>query len=146
MNIDEQAIANKASASEFFRAIDRLDRDALNQIYHDDFALQYPGNDAPMDRNAHWALMNGYHEGFPDMIHTPDVMVAEGNHVFVQGTVTGTNDGPLLGQEPTGASTKVRFLNMMTFKDGKLLSIFSLIDQVTLQKQLGLSKVLFVAE
>ncbi|WP_206243520.1 ester cyclase [Novosphingobium terrae] len=146
MEATAQSTANKDLADAFFRAVDRLDRATLDEIYHKDFSLDYPGNDTPMDRDAHWALMNGYHKGFPDMIHRPDVMVAEGDHVFVQGTVTGTNSGPLLGQEPTGAFTKVRFLNMMTFREGKLLSIFSLIDQATLQKQLGLKKVLFVAE
>jgi len=141
----DSAARNKAAARAFFSAIDRLDRRALAPFYHDNFALLYPGNEKALDREAHWQLIAAYHAGFSDMAHRVDILVAEGDRVVARGTILGTNDGPLMGQPPTGKRVDVQFMTMMTFDNGKLVQLFSLIDTAMLQKQLAVGNVLYVS-
>jgi predicted ester cyclase len=133
---------NKAIARSFFAAVDALDRTTLNGIYDPGFQLEFPGSEQPLDREAHWGLITGYHTAFSDMAHRPDILTAEDDRVIVRGTILGTNDGPLLGQPPTGRKVDVQFMTMMTFRNGRLARLFTLLDFAKLQKQLGVDKVL----
>ncbi|WCB36900.1 ester cyclase [Gordonia polyisoprenivorans] len=138
-NLDD----NKAVVRSFLSAADRHDRDAALALLHPDHELEYPGNDTTMNREAHWRLVASYHEAFADMVHRPDIQVAEGDRVVTRGTIFGTHTGPLQGMPATGRSTEVQFMNMARIVDGKICGLFSLLDTASLQKQLGLDDVLY---
>ena len=86
---------------------------------------------------------------FPDFHVTIEDMVAEGDRVVVLTTTRGTNTGPLMGLPafgrlpepvpPTGKPFMITGVNVLTIKEGRLLSFVTESDQVGLLRQLGWS-------
>jgi predicted ester cyclase len=84
---------------------------------------------------------------FPDQHTDVDEMVAEGDKVAVQGTIRGTNTGPMLGfpafgrletpVPPTGKTASATAMYLFTISDGRIVSYAFEMDQIGLLRQLG---------
>lgn len=64
-------------------------------------------------------------------------MVAEGDLVSVRGKIRGTNQGPFMGNPPTGKA--VDFAIFITYKvqDGKIVDHWMLTDNMAMMQQIG---------
>ena len=134
---------NKEVVRNLFASIDRLDFDAVMEILHPDHKLEYPGNDELISREGHCKLIEAHHVGYSDMKHIPEQQISEGDWVVTRGTITGTNDGPLHGNPPTGRKVNVPFINISRIVDGRICGTFTLLDVVANQKQLGITDVVY---
>lgn len=86
-----------------------------------------------------------FHRGFfaamPDVRSTINMMVAEGDLVFVYSTYTGTHTGEgFLGHAPTGNRICFDVVDMFRFRDGKLCEHWDVADTRALFTQVGAIK------
>jgi ketosteroid isomerase-like protein len=134
--------ANKKLVRELFAAIDAHDKVAMFALLHEDYSMNLSGGGEPRDKEQHWLFASAMKAAFGDMVHRPDIQVAEGDLVFSQGTTYGHHTGVINGNEPTGRAFEAQFMNKIRVRDGKIVELMSLIDTVTLSKQLGFTDML----
>jgi predicted ester cyclase len=58
---------------------------------------------------------------FPDRRFKEDVLIAEGDTVVLQWTMTGTNTGPIFGRPPTGKKIETQGTEVLRIKNGKIV-------------------------
>ncbi len=77
-----------------------------------------------------------FFKAFPDIHYTIDQIIAEGDKVVVQATVTGTHKGEFWGYPPSNNKIKLSEVFFYTLKDNKIIENRRLIDLFHLHKQL----------
>jgi steroid delta-isomerase-like uncharacterized protein len=79
-------------------------------------------------------------EAFPDVQRTPELVVADGDLVFVLNTITGTHEGgeQLYGVPPTGNPINYASADIFRLEDGKIVELWDIADYLTLFTQIGL--------
>jgi steroid delta-isomerase-like uncharacterized protein len=75
---------------------------------------------------------------FPDLVHTNEEIIADGDLVAIRWTATGTFTGPFLGAEPTGAEAAWSGINILRFECGLLAENWSEVSGFNLWQQVGL--------
>lgn len=84
-----------------------------------------------------WVLAN--RTAYPDFKVIINEIVAEGNMVCLQWTVTGTNTGPLWDRQPTGKPLKITGLTLARIFEGKIVEEWITYDVLDLNRQLGIT-------
>jgi predicted ester cyclase len=79
----------------------------------------------------------GYRRVFPDLQFSIRSLVAEGDEVIVRWAATGTHRQSLMGEPPTGSRIETTGFGSWTFRNGKVVAHFGLIDLLGLREQLG---------
>ena len=133
------AAANKAAVRRFmeecwnggnYRLIPELV--ASGYVSHDDATpLSVKGAE------GYEQLMRTYRGAFPDMKFTVEEVIAEGDHVAVRWSVSGTQTGALWGLPPTGRQARVAGCTMTRFVDGKMRESWVAWDSLSMMRQLG---------
>jgi len=77
------------------------------------------------------------HAAFPDLRHTIETELAEGNLVACVATVRGTHQGPFMGIAPTGKQVSFMVLWIDRVVDGTLVQHWAIPDFLNLFQQLG---------
>lgn len=65
-------------------------------------------------------------------------LIAEGDKVFADVTMTGTQNGSFLGLEPSGKIITMRSFVVFTIDNGKIKKAIELWDELSLKKKLGI--------
>lgn len=129
-NIAAQQAFGDAVNSGRLEALD--DVVATESVDHDPAPGQVPG---PQGYREMFAEMR---TAFPDLHVDVEHLTATDEDVAFAYTITGTNDGPFQGNEPTGKSIKVRGMQIGRFEDGRLAERWGSSDQLGIMTQLGL--------
>ena len=66
-----------------------------------------------------------------------DSLVAEGDKVVAQTTMTGRHEGDFFGIAPTGIDVTVSGIHILTLRDGKIVLHEGLNDDLGMMRQLG---------
>jgi steroid delta-isomerase-like uncharacterized protein len=74
---------------------------------------------------------------FPDVHMAIDDMLAEGDKVVVQTTMSGTHQGAFMGIAPTGRRVAQRQVHFLRIKDGKAVEHWAVRDDLAFVQQLG---------
>jgi len=74
---------------------------------------------------------------FPDRGYGMDVLMAEGDQVWMRFNVGGTHQGALCGIAPTGRRVGVHGVSIMNFRDGHWADSWTFADELGLLLQLG---------
>lgn len=74
---------------------------------------------------------------FPDWSSTVDAIIVEGDTVAAMWTVRGTQRGEFMGIPASGRKVEMQEAGFLTFKDGQLLEIRRVADELSLMRQLG---------
>jgi predicted SnoaL-like aldol condensation-catalyzing enzyme len=74
---------------------------------------------------------------FPDLRMTIQDMAADGDKVWTRKTATGTHQGELLGVPATGKRVAWKVIDVVTYKDGKVIEHWVVADTLSLMQQLG---------
>jgi steroid delta-isomerase-like uncharacterized protein len=77
-------------------------------------------------------------QGFPDIHHTVEDVVAEDDKVVYRTTIQGTNTGNFLGTPPTGKFVKVNDFTLLRIADGKIAEWWYECNLLEVMQQLGL--------
>jgi predicted ester cyclase len=83
------------------------------------------------------ALASGTREIFPDASFAIEDLLQDGNRVAVRWTMTGTHEGSMAGEEPTGNRVELAGIEINRFADGALVETWIQSDQVGLMEQVG---------
>jgi steroid delta-isomerase-like uncharacterized protein len=76
-------------------------------------------------------------ESFSDFSAEVVAMVQEGDEVWVQGLMRGTQTGEFLGIPATGRPIEVGFFDRVRVRDGRAVEHWGLTDTMALMQQLG---------
>ena len=77
-------------------------------------------------------------EGFPEIEHTIEAMVAEGDEVVYRSMLRGRHTGEFLGMPPTGKTAQLNDFTMLKIVDSKIVEWWYDCNLLALMQQLGL--------
>lgn len=83
------------------------------------------------------ALASGTREIFPDASFAIEDLLADGNCVAVRWTMTGTHEGSMAGEEPTGDRVELAGIEINRFTDAALVETWIQSDELGLMEQVG---------
>jgi steroid delta-isomerase-like uncharacterized protein len=111
--------------------------DTADELFTSDYRLHLPGNPAPMNREATKQIVTMFGAAFPDLQHTVDELIAEGNVVAARWTVRGTHRGNFQGIAPTGKPVRLSGTTVHHMSDGRIVETWLTFDSMELLQQLG---------
>src|SRR5690348_13422482 len=106
-----------------------------DQVFHPDFA--YPAAPGMRGPQAKLAAIRRYRATAPDLHVHIDQMLADGDTVMVRTTISGTDTGGFAGRPPTGRPFRTWAVDILGFRDGRIISNWTGADWVGLFVQLG---------
>jgi predicted ester cyclase len=78
------------------------------------------------------------HDAFPDFSLTIEELVSSGDKVWGRMTARGTQEGQLGPMPPTGRRIEITVIDIMRFKDGRLVEHWGVPDRFAMMEQLGM--------
>lgn len=117
-----------------YEAINRRDLDAVDTLFAKDFVDHGEGDH---DREQLKQQLATFYAGFSDLHVQVEEMVVEGDRYACRTTVTGTNDGALMGMPPTGRSIRVTAVDIGRLEGGQARERWGGLDTYALLTQLG---------
>jgi steroid delta-isomerase-like uncharacterized protein len=130
---------NKAVIQRF---INELVNDKNYGLVYDIFTEEYTRHDPASPESESgpgpWVeSMKGLHQAFPDAEVQIGELIAEGDLVAFEGTMTGTHQGDFRGIEPTDSSVEIHGNAMHRVRDGRIAETWATWDFLGLLTQVG---------
>jgi steroid delta-isomerase-like uncharacterized protein len=91
----------------------------------------------PMNVAGHGQFGELFYRAFPDMRHTIEETIAEGEKVTVRFTLRGTHHADFMGIPATSKAVAVSAIAILGFVEGKVAQLQAVFDQMGLMRQLG---------
>jgi len=135
---------NKEIALSLFEALNARDLSLWSQHLAEDYIAEHPGVSVPLDKTR----STGYHQRFvtalPDIHFEVLHVLAEGDHVLIHWTGSGTHAerlATLTGETipPTRRRATVSGTMLTEVRDGEIVRESSYWDQLSLLAQLGIT-------
>jgi steroid delta-isomerase-like uncharacterized protein len=82
-------------------------------------------------------VMSKFYDAFPDVHHTIDDMIVEGDKIVVRFTYTGTHKGEIAGIPPTNKKITVSGIDIFRFAGDKRMEGWERLDTLGIMQQLG---------
>ena len=128
---------NKAIAKRAFEEIlSRGQYELTEQLYAKDFVNHGIHSNATLEEDQ--TALKGWHAAFPDVVVTPEKLIAEDDLVTIYWIARGTNTGTGNGLPATGKKAELTGITIWRIVDGKIKEEWSAFDQLSLMRQLGL--------
>ncbi len=108
-----------------------------DELFTSSYLLHLSGIPAPMDRDTAKQVVGMFRAAFPDLHHTVDEIIAEGNTVAARWTVSGTHRGEFQGIVATGKRIGLSGTTVHHMADGKIVETWLTVDNLELLQQLG---------
>lgn len=130
---------NKTLARRLYdEVLNRGDLAVADEFLAPDLIDHEAGPEAPRGTETMKAFVTTLRTGFPDLRFTVEDVIAEGDLVACRFTMTGTNTGGFMDAPATGRSVSVQGVDIMRFRDGRVIEHWGITDQLSLLQQLGL--------
>lgn len=112
--------------------------DIVDEIFTEDYTRHDPASPESESGPGPWVeSMKGLHQAFPDgEVHIGN-LVAEGDLVSFEGTMTGTHQGGFQGIEATNTSIEIQGNAMHRVRDGQIAETWATWDFLGLLTQIG---------
>jgi steroid delta-isomerase-like uncharacterized protein len=107
-----------------------------DELFTDDYRLHLPGSLVAIDRDGAKQVVQMFSTAFPNLQHTINEMIAEGNVVAARWTVHGTHRGDFQGIAPTGNDVTVAGMTVHHLSDGKIAETWLTFDTMELLQQI----------
>ena len=127
---------NKDFMHRFIEASVASDQAAYKELLAADFVAHLPGG--PQNGEVFLQHNNGFNVAFSERQITVQDLIAEGDKVMARITWRGIHSGDFQGLPPTGKQIVIGAFIVERIKDGKSVEHWSLFDQRSMMKQLGL--------
>ena len=111
--------------------------DGIGPLFADDFTWRFTGMPEPLNKETLGGMVQAFKVAFPDMKHTLDTQITEGNTVVTPLTFAGTQTGELMGIPPSGKRAEIRGVNIHTVVDGKITDGETVVDMMAMMQQIG---------
>ena len=126
-------------------AVQRMGEEAFNQgnlevldeLVAQDVVDHDPAPGQASGREGIKHFVSTLRTAFPDLQLAVENMVAEGDYVAFNYTISGTHQGEFMGIEPTGNRVSVRAMEMVRIAGGQMVDRWGNTDQVGMLQQLG---------
>ena len=128
---------NKTLVIRLYQELDRKNFGAFSDLCTSTFASHFPGRPGAQTREDREQTSRALYEAIPDLRHTVDEVIGEGDVVAMRFTAQGTHKGSFHGAPPTGkpiAFTGMRFYRIV---GGQLAEEWACFDSAGLMRQLG---------
>ncbi len=140
---DKEAMAeveeqNKTMVQRILAEGDKRGAVILDEVCTTDYKMYWPSNAEPINLEEHKELWQAFITAFPDLAHTIDEIIADGDIVSTRETVRGTHKGEFQGLPPTGKQFAMSAICLWRFKDGKLVEYRADGDMLGMMMQLGM--------
>jgi steroid delta-isomerase-like uncharacterized protein len=130
---------NKAVIRRFVEEVqNNQDWAAYDELNDPDFVNHSAPPGAPADREGGKYFLQALAAAYPDAVFTIDDMFAEGDAVITRKTFTGTNQREFMGLPATGRRVSLQYVDVMRVRDGRIISHWNVLDQLSWMIQLGL--------
>lgn len=106
-------------------------------LLHSDFERHNPHQKA-VGHKAYLQVMETYWRAFSDLQYDIRRIVADEHHVAATYSVSGIHTGSFMWIPPTGRGATIDCLDFFEVRDGKLSRVWTLSDDVTLLRAMGL--------
>jgi steroid delta-isomerase-like uncharacterized protein len=128
---------NKAIVLRYYEEFDKGNLDKLEDMLAPNFVAYLPGVPEPLHRETfkQFALM--FRSAFPDIRHSFEEVIVEGDKVVTRGRFTGTHQGKLQGLPPTGKQVTVSLIHIDRIANGQIVEHWGQADMVGMLQQLG---------
>ena len=122
----------------FYRLLDEVKLDSLDEIYADAHQLFYQSAAKPAIADDMKPFVEMFYNAFPDYTHHIDNIFAAGDKVVALITYTGTHQNTFMELEPTGNNFEYKGIFVFELMDGKISKFWGVEDELTMMRQLGL--------
>jgi steroid delta-isomerase-like uncharacterized protein len=127
---------NKTLVDQFLKNLDKTRR-VIDEVCDSRLVAHLPGSPRPATREEFAQFVSLFYLAFPDLVHSIENQVAEGDMVVSRLTVQGTHQGPFQGMPPTGKRVKFTDIMVNRIEDGKIIELWAQFDALGLLQQLG---------
>jgi len=138
MATDENGARNMRAWGELQEVLNRGDFDSMDRFFHPDFEYSNPSR-PDLTGYAAWkqSPISSYRT-FQPSHYSVVRMIADGDDVWAHCRQTGTHsDGNYMGLDASGRSFDIEWFSIISFRDGKIVKIFSIADVLGKFVQLG---------
>lgn len=138
---DDESVKNKEVVNRFIEISNDADWEQLADVVAADFRRHSAATAGePVRSLAEFVtLQQGFMTTFPDQHVRLDHMIAEGDHVAIRATYTGTQSGPMGAFPASGNKVDGPFIAFFRIESGKIAELWVEWDNVDMLAQLGLS-------
>jgi steroid delta-isomerase-like uncharacterized protein len=95
------------------------------------------GGNPPMDQAGHDGFGRGFFAAFPDLHHEIELVLADGDHVFVRFMLHGTHQAAFFGIPATNKRIAVAAHAVLEVRDGRVTRLRGVFDEAGMLRQLG---------
>ena len=130
---------NKAVVQRFISEfVNEKKYDLVDDIFTEDYTRHDPASPESESGPGPWVeSMKGLHQAFPDgEVHIGE-LIAEGDLVAFEGTMTGTHQEAFRGIKPTNASIEIQGNAMHRVRDNRIAKTWATWDFLGLLIQIG---------
>ena len=135
----ETTAANKQDFRDAMSLASKRDHSGFEEHLADDVTFVNPMA-GTTDRAGFHNFHEGLWKGVPDINYRVDRVIAEGETVVGECTVTGTHRGELAGVPATNKRVEIPVLFVVDYENGKAKRWVSYLDTATLLRQIGAMK------
>jgi steroid delta-isomerase-like uncharacterized protein len=129
---------NKELCRRLYTAVSTGDYDAIDQLVVPNFiehTMVAPG--MPAGREGLKALFRMIRQAMPDMVMTPEDIVAEGDRVAIRAVMTGTQTGEWMGIPPSGKHVEITVMDLDRIENNQFAEHWGVGDVMALMTQIG---------
>jgi steroid delta-isomerase-like uncharacterized protein len=128
---------NKTLSRQLREEFDKRNWAVVDELFAPNVVMHFAGNPEPLNREGLEQMLRMFYSAFPDLHHTFDDQIAEGDKVVLRLTFRGTHQGELQGIPPTGKEIAITAIVVDRIEGGKIVEHWSNMDNLSLMQQLG---------
>jgi steroid delta-isomerase-like uncharacterized protein len=130
---------NKALVRHRFEEFDKGNLGVFDDLFASTYVFHATGTENPLTRDEMREYYRALYSAIPDLRHTLDEQIAEGDKVMTRWTARGTHSGNrLFGVQKSGKTMTLRGINVYRIEGGKLAESHVSWDMLGLLQQLGI--------
>jgi steroid delta-isomerase-like uncharacterized protein len=131
------AETNKALIRRLFAESDQRQGQLPPDLFAPDYVYHFPASPEPLPYQGHVRLARMFYAAFPDLQHSIEDQIAEGDRVVTRLTIRGTHQGELMGVPPTGKQITVTAISIDRIANGQIAEEWVNSDVLGMLQQLG---------
>ncbi len=128
---------NKALVRRLFEQSDNHNGELPPDLFAPDYIYHFPASPEPLPYQGHVQMARMFYAAFPNLQHSIEDQIAEGDRVVTRITIRGAHQGELMGMPPTGKQIIVTAISIDRIVNGKIVEEWVNSDVLGMLQQLG---------
>jgi steroid delta-isomerase-like uncharacterized protein len=128
---------NKALIRRLFEESDNRKGELPADRFAPDYVYHFPASPEPLPYQGHVQMARMFYAAFPDLQHSIEDQIAEGDKVVTRITIRGTHQQELMGIPATGRQITVTAISVDRIAGGKIAEEWVNSDVLGMLQQIG---------